>query len=156
MASFSQHLFASEHRDEIIRSAIEHAGNFIGITLRLRKEALTFESFVTDRLGKYSSDESITSLAEFVVQKITPRHPVRALWLSLFLLLLCGSQSVIQGSVETPLTDCQEICSTNMQESNENVFKPGASVDPKKSWIIQILVYMWTLIFRKISFSAIF
>ncbi|XP_077365120.1 dnaJ homolog subfamily C member 13 isoform X1 [Festucalex cinctus] len=69
------HLFASEHRDDIIRSAIEHAGNFIGIVLRLRKEALTFESFVTDRLGKYSSDESITSLAEFVVQKITPRHP---------------------------------------------------------------------------------
>lgn len=133
MASFSQHLFASEHRDEIIRSAIEHAGNFIGITLRLRKEALTFESFVTDRLGKYSSDESITSLAEFVVQKITPRHPVRALCLSLFLLLLCGSQSVIQGSVETPLTDCQKICSKNMQESNETVSKPGASVDPKTS-----------------------
>lgn len=74
---FSQHLFASEHRDDIIRSAIEHAGNYIGITLRLRKEALTFEDFVTDRLGKYSSDESITSLAEFVVQKITPRHAVR-------------------------------------------------------------------------------
>ncbi|KAG8009572.1 DnaJ-like protein subfamily C member 13, partial [Nibea albiflora] len=69
------HLFASEHRDDIIRSAIEHAGNFIGIMLRLRKDALTFEDFVTDRLGKYSSDESITSLAEFVVQKITPRHP---------------------------------------------------------------------------------
>uniref|UniRef100_A0A8C7VID9 J domain-containing protein n=1 Tax=Oncorhynchus mykiss TaxID=8022 RepID=A0A8C7VID9_ONCMY len=68
------HLFASEHRDEIIKSAIEHAGNFIGITLRLRKDPLTFENFVTDRLGKYGSDESITSLAEFVVQKISPRH----------------------------------------------------------------------------------
>lgn len=79
IGSFFQHLFASEHRDDIIRSAIEHAGNFIGITLRLRKEALTFEDFVTDRLGKYSSDDSITSLAEFVVQKISPRHLVRAL-----------------------------------------------------------------------------
>ncbi|KAG9347739.1 hypothetical protein JZ751_003753 [Albula glossodonta] len=68
------HLFASEHRDEIIRSAIEHAGNFIGITLRLRKEALNFEGFVTERLGKYSADDCITSLAEFVVQKISPRH----------------------------------------------------------------------------------
>ncbi|XP_056298019.1 dnaJ homolog subfamily C member 13-like [Pseudoliparis swirei] len=58
-----------------MRSAIERAGNFIGITLRLRKEALTFDDFVTDRLGKYSSDDGITSLAEFVVQKITPRHP---------------------------------------------------------------------------------
>ncbi|CAB1349571.1 unnamed protein product, partial [Coregonus sp. 'balchen'] len=71
---FAEHLFASEHRDEIIKSAIEHAGNFIGITLRLRKDPLTFEDFVTDRLGKYGSDESITSLAEFVVQKISPRH----------------------------------------------------------------------------------
>lgn len=77
IASFSQHLFVSEHRDEIIRSAIEHAGNFIGIMLRLRKEPLVFEGFVMDRLGKYSSDESITSLAEFVVQKITSRHLVR-------------------------------------------------------------------------------
>ncbi|KPP77846.1 dnaJ-like subfamily C member 13-like, partial [Scleropages formosus] len=68
------HLFASEHRDEIIRSAVEHAGNFIGITLRLRKEALTFEGYLTERLGKYSSDDCITSLAEFVVQKVSPRH----------------------------------------------------------------------------------
>ncbi|XP_047664694.1 dnaJ homolog subfamily C member 13 isoform X2 [Tachysurus fulvidraco] len=68
------HLFASEHRDEIIRSAIEHAGNFIGIILRMRKEPLIFESFVSERLGKYGSDESIMSLAEFVVQKISPRH----------------------------------------------------------------------------------
>uniref|UniRef100_A0A8C7UDY3 J domain-containing protein n=1 Tax=Oncorhynchus mykiss TaxID=8022 RepID=A0A8C7UDY3_ONCMY len=68
------HLFASEHRDEIIKSAIEHAANFIGITLRLRKDPLTFEDFVTDRLGKYGSDECITSLAEFVVQKVSPRH----------------------------------------------------------------------------------
>ncbi|XP_062841489.1 dnaJ homolog subfamily C member 13-like isoform X2 [Trichomycterus rosablanca] len=68
------HLFASEHREEIIRSAIEHAGNFIGIMLRLRKDPLSFEGCIGDRLGKYSSDECITSLAEFVVQKISPRH----------------------------------------------------------------------------------
>lgn len=72
-----QHLFASEHRDEIIRSAIEHAGNFIGITLRLRKEQLTFEGFLGERLGKYGSDECITSLTEFIVQKLSPRHAVR-------------------------------------------------------------------------------
>uniref|UniRef100_A0AAY5KSU7 J domain-containing protein n=1 Tax=Esox lucius TaxID=8010 RepID=A0AAY5KSU7_ESOLU len=68
------HLFASEHRDEIIKSAIEHAGNFIGIMLRLRKDPLAFEDFVTGRLGKYASDECITSLAEFVVQKISPQE----------------------------------------------------------------------------------
>ncbi|XP_048827820.1 dnaJ homolog subfamily C member 13 isoform X4 [Brienomyrus brachyistius] len=68
------HLFASENRDEIIRSAVEHAGNFIGITLRLRKEALAFEGFLAERFGKYGSDDCVTSLAEFVVQKVSPRH----------------------------------------------------------------------------------
>ncbi|XP_029442930.1 LOW QUALITY PROTEIN: dnaJ homolog subfamily C member 13 [Rhinatrema bivittatum] len=75
------HLFASEQREEIIKSAIEHAGNYIGISLRIRKEHIEFEQYVAARLGKYSSDESITSLAEFIVQKITPRHsePVKRL-----------------------------------------------------------------------------
>ncbi|GAB0184323.1 dnaJ subfamily C member 13 [Grus japonensis] len=68
------HLFASEQREEIIKSAIEHAGNFIGISLRIRKESLEFEQYLNLRFGKYSNDESVTSLAEFVVQKITPRH----------------------------------------------------------------------------------
>ncbi|EMP31569.1 DnaJ like protein subfamily C member 13 [Chelonia mydas] len=68
------HMFASEQREEIIKSAIEHAGNYIGISLRIRKEPLEFEQYLSLRFGKYSNDESITSLAEFVVQKITPRH----------------------------------------------------------------------------------
>ncbi|XP_013915445.1 PREDICTED: dnaJ homolog subfamily C member 13 [Thamnophis sirtalis] len=68
------HLFASEQREDIIKSAIEHAGNYIGISLRTRKEPLEFEQYLSLRFGKYSSDEYITSLAEFVVQKISPRH----------------------------------------------------------------------------------
>ncbi|KFO32708.1 DnaJ like protein subfamily C member 13, partial [Fukomys damarensis] len=73
------HLFASEQREEIIKSAIDHAGNYIGISLRIRKEPLEFEQYLNIRFGKYSTDESITSLAEFVVQKISPRHMVFAL-----------------------------------------------------------------------------
>uniref|UniRef100_A0A803SPR7 DnaJ heat shock protein family (Hsp40) member C13 n=1 Tax=Anolis carolinensis TaxID=28377 RepID=A0A803SPR7_ANOCA len=68
------HLFASEQREDIIKSAIEHAGNYVGISLRIRKEPLEFEQYLSLRFGKYSNDESITSLAEFVVQKISPRH----------------------------------------------------------------------------------
>ncbi|XP_032807043.2 dnaJ homolog subfamily C member 13 isoform X1 [Petromyzon marinus] len=68
------HLFASEQRDELIKSAIEHAANHIGIALRLRKEAITFEQFQNNRLGKFSADDAITSLAEFNVQKLTNRH----------------------------------------------------------------------------------
>ena len=72
-----QNLFASEKRKEIIKSAIDHAGNYIGISLRIRKEPFEFEQYLNLRFGKYSNDESITSLAEFVVQKISPRHSVR-------------------------------------------------------------------------------
>ncbi|XP_078270124.1 dnaJ homolog subfamily C member 13 isoform X5 [Rhinoraja longicauda] len=68
------HLFASEQREEIIRSAIEHAGNYIGISLRIRKEPFEFDLYHSHRFGKYSTDESITSLAEFIVQKIAQRH----------------------------------------------------------------------------------
>ncbi|XP_055486146.1 dnaJ homolog subfamily C member 13-like isoform X2 [Leucoraja erinacea] len=68
------HLFASDQREEIIRSAIEHAGNFIGISLRIRKEPFEFDLYQGHRFGKYSNDESITSLAEFIVQKTAQRH----------------------------------------------------------------------------------
>ncbi|XP_069068012.1 dnaJ homolog subfamily C member 13 isoform X2 [Pleurodeles waltl] len=75
------HVFASEQREDIIRSAIDHAGNYIGSLLRMRKEPIDFEQCITLRMGKYSNDESITSLAEFIVQKISPRHtePVKRL-----------------------------------------------------------------------------
>lgn len=75
------HVFASEQREDIVRSAIDHAGNYIGILLRTRKEPIDFEQCITLRMGKYSNDESITSLAEFIVQKISPRHtePVKRL-----------------------------------------------------------------------------
>ncbi|XP_070570129.1 dnaJ homolog subfamily C member 13-like isoform X2 [Ptychodera flava] len=68
------HLFACEQREELIKSAIEHAGYNIGVTLRLRKDPITYEQFATRRLGKYGNDESLTSLAEFSVQKMSPRH----------------------------------------------------------------------------------
>ena len=33
--------------------------------------------FLNKRLGKYSDDDSITSITEFTVQKHTIRHPVK-------------------------------------------------------------------------------
>ncbi|XP_035285629.1 dnaJ homolog subfamily C member 13-like isoform X1 [Anguilla anguilla] len=69
------HLFASELRAEIVAGAIEHAGSFVGIALRQRRELLDFDGFTAARLGKYSADRCVTSLAEFTVQKISPRHP---------------------------------------------------------------------------------
>uniref|UniRef100_A0A8C4R869 DnaJ homologue subfamily C GRV2/DNAJC13 N-terminal domain-containing protein n=1 Tax=Eptatretus burgeri TaxID=7764 RepID=A0A8C4R869_EPTBU len=69
------HVFACEHRDELLQSAIEHAGNYAGVILRLRKDPLTQDQCQLQRFGKFSSDEALTSLAEFRVHKLSPRHP---------------------------------------------------------------------------------
>ncbi|XP_064598102.1 dnaJ homolog subfamily C member 13-like isoform X2 [Liolophura sinensis] len=68
------HLFALEQRDELAKSVLESAAAYIGISVKQRKEPITFEHFVTRKMGKYSSDEALTSYAEFTVQKISPRH----------------------------------------------------------------------------------
>ncbi|XP_077997979.1 dnaJ homolog subfamily C member 13-like [Glandiceps talaboti] len=68
------HLFACEQRDDLIKSAIEHSGCYIGVSLKIRKDPITFEQFALRRMGKYGNDESLTSLAEFSVQKLSPRH----------------------------------------------------------------------------------
>ncbi|XP_078489054.1 dnaJ homolog subfamily C member 13 [Ciona intestinalis] len=73
------HLFACQQADDLIRACVDAAARNVGIVLRKRKEPITFDQFVNYRLGKYSEDEHITSLAEFPVQKITNRamEPIR-------------------------------------------------------------------------------
>ena len=53
---FVQHLFALEQRDELIRSIQEAAGIYVGISVKQRKEPITFEQFQAHRLGKYRYD----------------------------------------------------------------------------------------------------
>lgn len=69
------HLFALEQKEDLVRSIQEAAGVYVGITIKQRKDPITFEQFQVHRLGKYSTDEALTSHAEFVVQKLTPRSP---------------------------------------------------------------------------------
>uniref|UniRef100_H2Z526 J domain-containing protein n=1 Tax=Ciona savignyi TaxID=51511 RepID=H2Z526_CIOSA len=73
------HLFACQKADELIRACVNAAERNVGVVLKKRKEPITFDQFVNYRLGKFSDDEHITSLAEFPVQKITNRsiEPVR-------------------------------------------------------------------------------
>lgn len=68
------HLFALEQRDDLIRSIMETAAAYIGIAIKQRKDPITLDQFLTHRMGKYSSDEALTSYTEFTVQKISPRH----------------------------------------------------------------------------------
>ncbi|KAK6166630.1 hypothetical protein SNE40_023278 [Patella caerulea] len=68
------HFFSLEQKDELIRNIMESGANYVGVAIKQRKEPITFEQAQTHRMGKYSSDEALTSYAEFTVQKISIRH----------------------------------------------------------------------------------
>ncbi|XP_069107344.1 LOW QUALITY PROTEIN: dnaJ homolog subfamily C member 13-like [Argopecten irradians] len=68
------HLFALEQKDELIKHVMESAAAYVGISVKQRREPITFQQFILNRMGKHSTDEALTSYAEFMVQKISPRH----------------------------------------------------------------------------------
>lgn len=68
------HLFALAKRDELLRLISENANNFLGLNLKVRKKTITLDQFRENRLGRFSNDVSITSLSEFTVNKLSPRH----------------------------------------------------------------------------------
>ncbi|GFN83676.1 Dnaj homolog subfamily c member 13-like, partial [Plakobranchus ocellatus] len=68
------HLFALEQRDDLCKAISEAGANYVGVVIRVRKEPITFEQFQNNRLGKYSTDDAVTSYCEFTVQKVSPRH----------------------------------------------------------------------------------
>ncbi|ESO09053.1 hypothetical protein HELRODRAFT_156562 [Helobdella robusta] len=67
------HMFSVERRDELIQSILETSSNYVGVHIRLKKEGITLEQFQLNKFGKYSTDEALTSCAEFTVQKKTLR-----------------------------------------------------------------------------------
>lgn len=69
------HLFAcvDSQRDELLRKICDSAWSNVGCLIRLRKDPITISHFQSNRFGRYSNDESITSLYEFSVYKITCR-----------------------------------------------------------------------------------
>jgi len=69
------HMFQCEDRTNLIDSIIKYASDYIGISLRYRKEPITTDQFWNEKFGKFSADEAVTSLAEFTVYKISDRHP---------------------------------------------------------------------------------
>lgn len=71
-------MFASEGKDEIIKRLQEAAMSSTGLLLR-KKEPINLETFQTQKFGRFSDDEYITSISEFTVQKLSQRRldPVR-------------------------------------------------------------------------------
>ncbi|XP_037280971.2 receptor mediated endocytosis 8 [Rhipicephalus microplus] len=74
------HTFIVEKREELMKRAVDWASHHVGVQLSFR-EPMTRSAVREARLGRYSTDEALTSLCEFVVHKISPRHedPVRRL-----------------------------------------------------------------------------
>ncbi|BFZ15550.1 hypothetical protein BsWGS_18589 [Bradybaena similaris] len=68
------HLFVLEQREDLCKAVAEAGAAYVGVTIRTRKEPCTFEQFQMQRLGKYSTDEAVTSYCEFTVQKVSVRH----------------------------------------------------------------------------------
>ena len=70
------HLFAcsENEKDELLKKICDYAWFYTGTIIRIKKEPITFDHFQQNKFGKYSNDESITSLYEFNVQKISQRN----------------------------------------------------------------------------------
>ncbi|XP_030761294.1 dnaJ homolog subfamily C member 13-like [Sitophilus oryzae] len=74
------HLFQSVDFEEIKVKILENAATNLHVTIKVLGQPISLEDFQRQRFGKYSDDEFLTSVSEFVVHKIhKPRHsePVR-------------------------------------------------------------------------------
>lgn len=73
--SFSRlHLFKALNHHEIVQNVVQCAQHFLSIEIKVLKNQITLEQFENERFGEYRSDKCQTSLSEFIVQKLTPRH----------------------------------------------------------------------------------
>ncbi|XP_055920872.1 dnaJ homolog subfamily C member 13 isoform X1 [Eupeodes corollae] len=69
------HLFKALNHHEIVQNIAQRSSQFLGIETKILKSQITLEQFERQRFGKYSGDQFQTSMTEFTVQKVTPRHP---------------------------------------------------------------------------------
>ena len=50
-----QHLFALEAHVDLVKCIMEAAAAYVGIAIRQRKEPISYEQFLMNRMGKYRS-----------------------------------------------------------------------------------------------------
>ena len=60
-----QHLFALENRDDLAKAITEAGAAYVGVSIRTRKDPITFDQFQTHRLGKYRFVNSMSNKATF-------------------------------------------------------------------------------------------
>ncbi|XP_013794496.1 LOW QUALITY PROTEIN: dnaJ homolog subfamily C member 13-like [Limulus polyphemus] len=68
------HTFFTDKREELLKKIVDHGWCYIGINIKITKELVNLDSLDDCKFGSYSTDEAITSLCEFPVHKISPRH----------------------------------------------------------------------------------
>ncbi|KAG5676781.1 hypothetical protein PVAND_006590 [Polypedilum vanderplanki] len=68
------HLFMALNHHEIIQSIVQQCNQFLGIDIKVLPTQITLNQFERERFGEYQSDLHQTSLSEFTVKKISPRH----------------------------------------------------------------------------------
>ncbi|XP_053672781.1 dnaJ homolog subfamily C member 13 [Anopheles nili] len=68
------HLFRVENNHDIVQMIVQNAQQYLGIDIKVLKKQISLEQFEQQRFGAYSGDQHQTSMSEFIVQKITPRH----------------------------------------------------------------------------------
>ncbi|XP_029728722.2 dnaJ homolog subfamily C member 13 isoform X2 [Aedes albopictus] len=68
------HLFRVANHHDVVQMIVSNAQQYLGIDVKVSKNQITLDQFERERFGALSGDQHQTSLSEFIVQKITPRH----------------------------------------------------------------------------------
>ncbi|CAI4221283.1 unnamed protein product [Auanema sp. JU1783] len=101
-----RHAFASANMEKIVEDMRQLASDNLGIVLPIDKKSITVDDFEKTRLGLCSTDDKITSYAEFPVNKYTKRRDghVRR--------ILCLSESCL---IERDPASYSVICATPLK-----------------------------------------
>lgn len=68
------HLFMAPNHHEIIQAIVHQCNQSLGMDIKVLPTQITLNQFEKERFGEYQSDQHQTSLSEFIVKKISPRH----------------------------------------------------------------------------------
>jgi len=70
-----QHVFALEGRDELMKHVHDAAANNVGVSIRQRKDPITFDQYQLNRLGKYRQDTAIATASVYTHTRTTVKWP---------------------------------------------------------------------------------
>ena len=117
------HLFTCNEKDDLMKKICDYAWFYTGTIIRIKKEPITFDYFQQNKFGKYSNDESIKSLYEFNVQKISQRNdyePIKRILALTDTCLVERDPSTYSLITVKPLNEIFALirCETNPQQFN--------------------------------------